>query len=307
MSLIKSKISSIVKICDVTLRDGIQNLKSNNNNPNIPLNKKIQLIQLFGESNINRIEIGSNVSHKIIEMKNTHELVSVLESKPKSNYYLLVPNYKKYLETINWSNIQSISHLSLITACSESFIKKNTQMSFNQNIDDINQIIKNLTSNIKIRIYISTCFGCPFEGKFNSEHYKNVEKIFDKFVDNDNVEEIVISDTIGSYDMNLLSDYMKTFDSTKKVSLHIHSNPNDSNIKNILEKYIDSLVSIDTSIGNIGGCPSVGSNVKPNLNTYIVAQYINEIMGQTIYELDKIYHADLLIQNHFNLIKKNCA
>lgn len=304
MSLVKSKFNSIVKICDVTLRDGIQNLKSNNN-PIISVDNKLQLIKLLNDSNINKLEIGSNVSQKIIEMKNTPELISSLESKPKSNYYLLVPNYKKYLETKNWSNIQSVSHLSLITACSESFIRKNTLMSFNQNIDEINQIIKNSHPEVKIRIYISTCFGCPFEGKFNSEHYQNVNKIFDNFVDKTNVEEIVISDTIGSYDMDLLSEFMKTFGSTNKVSLHIHSYPNDTNIKKLLDKYIDSIVSIDTSTGNIGGCPSVGSNVKPNLNTYMVAHYINQIMGQSIYQLDKLYHADLIVQNLIEQTNKN--
>jgi hydroxymethylglutaryl-CoA lyase len=291
---------NIVKICDVTLRDGIQSLK-NKTNPNLPIfnsSSKLNIINRLAHANINNIEFGSNVSHKLVEMSNTQEVVKSFDVfAPKSNLYLLVPNHKKYQEVYNWANMDKVSHLSLITACSETFVKKNTNMTIKESLAEIDKIIQ--STPFKVRLYISTCFGCPFEGETNLGHIKNISNIFEKYSAHPKIHEIVISDTIGSYDMKQLNEYMDMFGSTKKVSLHLHTDEMDSNIPDLISKYKYQLVSIDTSLGQIGGCPSVAkSKVRPNLSTLKVAQIINSIEDKKIYNLEALVSLDELVREN---------
>ncbi len=291
--------SNFVRICDVTLRDGIQNLKSNNNNPIFSKPIKLSVINKLVRANINNIEFGSNVSHKIKEMVNTKDVLESIDYNKLNNpnLFLLVPNYNKFQELTQWHNINYVNKISLITACSETFVQKNTNMNLKDNLDQIEKILDS-SSDKNFRIYISTCFGCPFEGPINELHIKNIIEIFNKFGKNNKVDEIVISDTIGSYDMTQLDQYIQLFKSTKKLSLHIHSHPEDSNIPKIIEKYGDQLVSIDTSLGNLGGCPSVSSSkLKPNLSTLKVAQIINNAMGSTVYNIDEISDLEILVRS----------
>jgi hydroxymethylglutaryl-CoA lyase len=290
-----SNLKNFVRICDVTLRDGIQNLKSVNTI--FSKNLKNDIIYRLNNSNITNIEFGSNVSHKIKEMSNTKDVLQSMNfDSIKSNLFLLVPNYNKYEELNNWVNISKVNRISLITACSETFVQKNTNMTLKENLDQIDKIL-NYPSNKKFRIYISTCFGCPFEGNINKNHLKNIDLILSRFSHHEKTEEIVISDTIGSYDMDQLHYFLKNYNLNNKLSLHIHSHTEDVNIPKIIEKYGDQLISIDTSLGNIGGCPSVSSTkLKPNLSTLKVAYLINQITGKQVYDIDEILDLENLVR-----------
>jgi hypothetical protein len=53
------------------------------------------------------------------------------------NLFLLVPNYKKYQELNTWSNIELANRISLIIACSNTIVEKNTKMNLNENLVQI--------------------------------------------------------------------------------------------------------------------------------------------------------------------------
>ena len=295
-----SQISkNLVKIFDVTLRDGIQNLKTTSSKPIFTSGMKLQIMNRLIGANVKQVEFGSNVSLKITEMANTKDVVDsfdVYKPEPDVKLCLLVPNYKKYVETFKWKNSQHINNYSLITACSEGFIKKNTQMTFNQNLEEIDKILHD--TNNKFRLYVSCCFGCPIEGQTTSTHLDNLKTIVNKYSSNVNINEIVLSDTIGSYNMNQLDEYMRLYKSSKKISLHIHSDEHDKNIPSIVENYMFDIVSIDTSMGNIGGCPSVEkAKVKPNLSTLKVAEIINGLENKQIYNLKEIAILESLVKD----------
>lgn len=293
---------NLVKICDVTLRDSIHRLKNKSGKPVFNSNMKLNIINRMNLAGIQKIEFGSNISHKITEMNNSQKVVRKFDYfAPNSNLYLLVPNYRKYKEILSWNNFDKISHLSLITACSESFVKKNTNMTIKENLDEIDKILNE--SGFQSRIYVNTCFGCPFEGEVRLENILNIANIFDRYSTHPKVQEIIISDTIGSYDINQLKDYMELFGTSNKVSLHIHSHSEDPNIEDIITNYKNQLVSFDTSMGNISVCPNVEkSKLKPNLSTYKVASIINNIEGREIYNLKVIMELEKLIKEKIQSI-----
>ncbi len=310
--------TKFVKLFDVTLRDGIQNLVSQTPGPIFTVGTKLNMLSMMSQAGLKHIEIGSNVSQKIQEMKNSQDVLKSINfvdpcerinstckcdfmSQFESYRYkpgvlsdttlcLMVPNYTKFIEAKNWINNQKVTRYSLITACSDSFIMKNTKMTLEKNLADIDTILEH---KVKARLYISCCFGCPFEGSLNSNHIKNLDTIMKKYSEHPNVEEIVLSDTIGHYNIVQIDNYIQQYKSTGKLSLHIHSDDNDINIPEIIRKYHEDLVSIDTSLGNIGGCPNVDkNNIKPNLSTVKIAKILNEIYSQPIYDIKLLEKLD---------------
>ena len=61
------------------------------------------------------------------------------------------------------------------------------------------------------------------------------------------------------------------------------------------------LVSIDTSLGNLGGCPIV-TDMKPNLSTYRTAYLINDITGYNIYNLNAIKEIESTVKHIMHLL-----
>ena len=116
-------MKKFVKICDVTLQYSAQHLKSKTINYNHILtpSNKLYILDYLESARIDKFEIGSN---KITKMKNTKEIVSMIDLMLPINLAIIVPSYNKYLELQNWKNIKRISNLSLIISCSSSFIKK---------------------------------------------------------------------------------------------------------------------------------------------------------------------------------------
>jgi isopropylmalate/homocitrate/citramalate synthase len=287
------RIKDLVKICDVTLRDGIQNL---NNQPIIGVSFKNFIIKKLNEGNIHDIEVGSNVSKKLSQMINTPNLVETFNN---NKYMILVPNYLKFKETLKWKNSENIRKYSLITACSNNFILKNTRTTFNDNINEIDEIIKSCsdkTNDIKFRIYISCCFGCSFENNCRPTEQQNLllDTIMKKYLKQPQIDEIVISDTIGTYEQNLtrLDWILYRYNYNKKLSIHLHANWDENKIYKFLRKYGTEFKMIDTSLGCMGGCPSLEGIIKPNLNTNKVAKVINQLVGYKYYQTDKIHVVD---------------
>jgi len=277
-------MNRIARICDVTLRDGIQAL--NKGHIFTPYFKNFVIKNLI-KSNITDIEIGANVTPKLVQMANTQEIINRIEYNPSNNYMVLVPNYEKHIETLKWDPLKNIKTHSLITACSRTFIEKNTRMSFEDNINELDKIIfKKYDNPVNYRLYISCCFGCPFEG-YNFEHDLLLYYIIYRY--NNNVSEIVISDTIGTYEQERLDWIVDHFRYTNKLSLHLHSNWNEEQVFNFVKKYVNKFVSLDTSLGALGGCPAIdGKEVKPNLNTVILAKSINKLLNKPYYNIEML-------------------
>ena len=269
----------MIQLCDVTLRDGIQILK------NFPSTiEKIKILDKLIDSGIKNIEIGSNVSKKVEPVKDIHEILSFLKKNEyhKKGFRVLVPNKEKMVELLPYYNSKIFDIYSLITASSDTFSMKNTRMNVKQSIDEINKILfahegycKYTHKHPNYRIYISTCFGCPYEGNTNKEHLANIQKIIEKFQFIPQVKEIVISDTIGNYNLPTLEEILTYVERKDKLWLHLHLLP--ENMEKVIKECISlGIYNYDVSLGNLGGCSSVKEKkLCPNVNTYDICNIFN--------------------------------
>jgi hydroxymethylglutaryl-CoA lyase len=269
----------MLRLCDVTLRDGLQSLKK------FPSTiQKVNIINGLLNSGIKDIEIGSNVSKKVQAMSDIKFLlksININEHKNK-NIRVLVPNKEKMIEMLPFYKEGKIDTFSLITTASNTFSLKNTGI----NVIDSIQGIKNTIfssegfdiykhSQPNFRVYISCCFGCPFEGNITKEHINNIEKILEQLQEIHYISEIVISDTNGSFNENVLKEIITMINRKDKLWLHLHTSP--ENIGKTVDKCLEmGIYNYDVSLANLGGCSSVkDKKIHPNLNTLKLIQEYN--------------------------------
>lgn len=254
---------SKINYFDVTLRDGLQSIKTC-----YSLSSKKEILdEIIKKRNPSFIEVGSIVSPKILpQMNDSIELYKYAKYKYKNNheFYMLVPN----LKSLNIALKNKVENISLITSISESFQKKNTSKTLPESKNEIKQMIEYNDIN-KIKLYISCIDTCPIEGK------QSIGKIIDEVLyynTLNNINELCLSDTCG--ELNYLNfvkiiDQLLLYIPSTKISLHLHVSENNyENVYNIIRYAFNKCIyKYDVSYyKNLGGCSvTIDSKLNGNL------------------------------------------
>jgi hydroxymethylglutaryl-CoA lyase len=235
-----------VRIFEVGPRDGLQN-----EGQILPLAVKLQFIDLLKKAGHTNIEAGAFVrADRIPQMADTQELVNKLPIGGGVNFWSLVPNERGFEEALNCG----VKNIAIFTAASETFNQKNINTSIDGSFDRFRSFVPLAQKNgIKVRGYVSTAFGCPYEGKVNP---KVVFKITERLL-KVGCHEISIGDTIGVANPNQvhkLAPRLLKIAGAGKLSLHFHDTRGTA-LANILRGLEDGVRAFDSSSAGIGGCP----------------------------------------------------
>lgn len=148
-----------VTIKEVGPRDGLQNEKVI-----IPAQSKMEWIDQLSDTGLSYIEVTSFVHPKWIPQLSDAALVAKgIKRKPGITYAALVPN-QRGLESALEANIDDIS---VFMSSSETHNLKNINKSISDTFPILKDVIRTAANSGKtVRGYVSTVFGCPYEGKF---------------------------------------------------------------------------------------------------------------------------------------------
>lgn len=243
--------SQKVKIVEVGLRDGLQNESSL-----LTVDQRYDLYEKLVQAGIKNIEIGAFVSPKWVpQMAVTSELCQMIISenqstKSKVETSVLVPNEQGMLQAIK----AGVKEVAIFAACSESFSKKNINCTIAESFQRFAPIMKLAKENkIKVRGYLSTCFGCPFEGKVSETKVVSLAKKMHQM----GCYEISIGDTIGVANPAQITSVFKKLKKVipiQKLAGHFHDTRGQA-LTNIYAAYQVGVRIFDTSIAGLGGCP----------------------------------------------------
>ncbi len=283
---------SKVKIIEVGPRDGLQNESKKLTNI-----QKYNLIKRLEKSNIKNIEVGAFVSPKWVpQMKGSAELINKLykNKKTKTTYSALVPNEIGMLNALK----TPIKNIAIFAASSEKFSKKNINCSINESFKRFKKVMDLSSKNkIKVRGYLSTAFGCPYEGSVSHAKVATLTKKLLAI----GVYEVAISDTIGiatPKDVELLLKRLKKSKvDISKIALHMH-NTKGVALANVLEGYKQGVRVFDTSIAGLGGCP-YAKGASGNLATEDLVYMFNGMKVKTDIDLKSLVSTK-------NWIEKSC-
>ena len=148
-----------------------------------------------------------------------------------------------------------IRRIAVFTAASETFNKKNINMSIQESIDVFRPVVERAIKQggMSVRGYVSSCFVCPYEGAVAREKVAEVTRsLFDIGVD-----EVSIGDTIGAAtprDVETTCGFLLEHFRGHKLALHFHDTYGMA-IANVYQALQMGFTIFDSSAGGLGGCP----------------------------------------------------
>ena len=147
-----------VKICEVGPRDGLQNESAP-----VSARDKIRYIDLLSRTGERLIETTSFVSPKAIpQMADAAEVMAGIERAAGVTYLVLVPNLRGLARAAE----AGAKAVAVFTAASESFTKRNINMTIDESLHTFKGVVAEArAAGMWVRGYVSTAFGCPYEGR----------------------------------------------------------------------------------------------------------------------------------------------
>ncbi|KAL1376492.1 hypothetical protein pipiens_004380 [Culex pipiens pipiens] len=235
-----------VRIVEVGPRDGLQN------EPTIlPAATKIELINALSETGLRTIEVTSFVSAKWVpQMGDNSEVLRGINKVPGISYPVLTPNLKGFEAAI----AAGAEEVAVFGAASESFTKKNVNCSIEESLarfQDVMDAAKK--AQVKVRGYVSTVVGCPYEGKIKPSA---VVRVVDKLLEM-GCYEISLGDTIGVGTPGSFTEMLREVTRIAPVNMlavHCHDTYGQA-LPNILTSLDFGIAVVDASISGLGGCP----------------------------------------------------
>ena len=271
-----------ISIFEVGPRDGLQNIKNE-----IPINRKIEIIDILSTTGIKKIECGSFVSAKWVpQMRGTDQIFQEIFRKDGVKYTALTPNLKGFENAMN----VKVDEIAVFAAASETFSQKNVNCSIAESLERFVDIFKKAKQKkIPVRGYVSCIVECPYEGIVKPE---KVLEVTSRLLEM-GCYEVSLGDTIGKGTPKTVDALLKVICENlhaQQLAGHFHDT-SDTAIKNVEIALKYGITTFDTAIGGIGGCP-YAPGAKGNLSTVqlINAIGINSFIGAL--DLEKLLYAE---------------
>jgi hydroxymethylglutaryl-CoA lyase len=240
-------LPSRVTVYEVGPRDGLQNEPEA-----LSVDARAQFVDRLTDAGLKAIEVGSFVSSKAIpQLADTELVYARIHRASGTRYPALVPNVRG-LERAMESGVREIA---VFTAASETFNRHNINAGVDESIERFRPVIARAAEEkIRVRGYVSTAFGCPYEGPISADAVREVvHKLLDLSVD-----EISIGDTIGVATPAGVFDVVEAlYDSGVSrgvLALHFHDTRGTA-LANVYAGLECGVETFDSSAGGLGGCP----------------------------------------------------
>ncbi len=278
----------MIRLVEVGPRDGLQNEKTI-----LQTSDKFNFIKGLAESGLKSIEVTSFVKAPAIpQMADATELFTQVKNELSGHgisFPCLVPNLKGY-ETAKKLGVKEIA---LFTATSDSFTKKNINATVDESFERMQEVAQEAKKdNILVRGYVSTAFGCPYEGTMDVKKLISVTKRLFEL----GVYEVSVGDTIGVAVPMQVRSYIRAMKSefpVGKLAMHFHDTRGMA-LTNIYASLEEEITTFDSSAGGLGGCP-YAKGATGNVATEDVWYLLNSLGLDTGVDIHKLAAASRFI------------
>jgi hydroxymethylglutaryl-CoA lyase len=237
---------STVRIVEVGPRDGLQNEKTI-----ISAQDKIALIDRLSGTGLQCIEATSFVSPKWVpQLADAAEVFAGIDKKPGVSYPVLVPNEHGYAR----ARAVGATEVAVFTAASEAFNRKNINASIDESIARFEPVLAAAKADgVKVRGYVSTVLGCPYQGEVPVADVVRVARALHKL----GCYEISLGDTIGIGTPKKAAQMLRSVSEEVPLSalaVHFHDTRGQA-LANILACLDEGVRIVDSAVSGTGGCP----------------------------------------------------
>lgn len=243
------RMADRVSVYEVSPRDGLQNESAM-----VPLSGKLRLIDALVAAGLTRIEITSFVSPKWIpQLADADELTEEVTSSRKKEgvtFSALVPNARG----LERARKAGLTEIAVFMSSSETHNKKNVNKSIEQTLAAFEETIGPARdAGMRVRGYVSTVWGCPYEGDVPpAQSIAIAKKLYEM-----GCYQVSLSDTIGAGTPKLTQEIVsRALDALPldAIAMHMHDTRGTA-LANILVGLELGIRHFDGSVGGMGGCP----------------------------------------------------
>ena len=279
-----------VTVYEVGPRDGLQNEAGA-----VPTAAKVAFVDALSRAGLPVIEVSAFVSPKWVpQMADAADAFAAIERRPATTYSALVPN----VAGLDRAHAARVTHVALFAAASESFSTRNINQSIADSLETYRDVAQRARGEgLRVRGYVSTAFGCPFEGDVAVEQ---VIKVARALVDM-GVYEVAISDTIGIAHPGQVRRVLTALVAelpAEQIALHFHDTRGTA-LANVLVALDFGIRTFDASAGGLGGCP-YAPGATGNLATEDLIYMLDGLGVETGVNLEALLEASRFIESRLD-------
>jgi isopropylmalate/homocitrate/citramalate synthase len=197
------------------------------------------------------VEVGAFVSpRRVPQMAGSDEVLERVAKRPGVRLPVLVPN------RVGFERARSAGarEIAVFTAASESFSRRNINATIDESFDRFSEFLSEAKDQgIRVRGYVSTCYGCPYEGPIPPGRVVEVAARLHGL----GCEEVSIGDTIGVAVPSQVSDLvgrLRDVVPVERLAVHFHDTRGTA-LANVLAALQEGVTVVDSAAGGLGGCP----------------------------------------------------
>ncbi|ASR34258.1 hydroxymethylglutaryl-CoA lyase [Prauserella marina] len=236
-----------VSIWEVGPRDGLQNEKAI-----VDVGVKLEFLDRLAEAGLTTLEATSFVHPKWVpQLADAERLLEGLVRRDGVRYPVLVPN-ERGLERAFAAGVGDIA---VFGSATETFAKRNLNSTVDGQFSMFEPTIgRALAEGLRVRGYLSMCFGDPWEGPVAVEQVVRAGK---RLLDL-GCFQLSLGDTIGVATAGQVERLLNAFTEAgvgiDKLAVHFHDTYGQA-LANTLAALHRGVSTVDSSAGGLGGCP----------------------------------------------------
>jgi hydroxymethylglutaryl-CoA lyase len=277
-----------VTIVEVGPRDGLQNEAAI-----LPPATKVAFIEALADAGLPIVEMTAFVSPKWVpQMADAVDVARAVRRRDGTRYLALVPNRTGLTRAID----AGLREVAIFAAASETFSRKNINQGIDESLVAYADVANEARRNgLRVRGYLSTAFGCPYEGAVA------VERVVDVAARllNMGCDEVAVSDTIGVARPRQVVDVVEAVAlrvPRPQIALHFHDTRGTA-LANVYVALECGIAIFDSSAGGLGGCP-YAPGAAGNLSTEDLVYMLDGLGIDTGVRVEEVVKASSLIAAH---------
>jgi len=279
-----------VTVVEVGPRDGLQNEAAI-----VPTAAKVRFIEMLAAAGLPVVEATSFVHPAAVpQLADAAQVLPAIARRPGVRYPVLVPNMRGMERAI----AAGADAVAVFTAASEAFSQANIRMTIAESLEAFSPVLAAArAAGMWTRGYVSTAFGCPYQGEVDPAAVADVAVALDEL----GCDQISVGDTIGVAEPDdvgrVLSPLLARVPA-ERLALHLHDTRGRA-IDNAAAGLQLGITTFDASASGLGGCP-FAPGAPGNLATETLVSWLHGLGIETGVDEPALLEASAYIRSQLS-------
>ncbi len=236
-----------VTIYEVGARDGLQNESAT-----VPVEVKAEFLDRLAAAGLRVLEATSFVHPKWVpQLADATELLARLTRAEGVDYPVLVPNERG----LDRALAAGVRHVAIFASATETFANRNLNRTLDEQFAMFEPVVRRaVDAGLRVRGYVSMCFGDPWEGPVAPDQVAAVGRRLVAM----GCDQLSLGDTIGTGTPGHVDAVLDACAAggvpVDRLAVHFHDTYGQA-LSNTLTALRRGVTTVDASAGGLGGCP----------------------------------------------------